>query len=80
MAVTVYPSRDFSARVRTSDTLVDGRLAMALEVAAERRLIELHRAPGDGGYRDVTRATGAAESVSVLAFPDVFLRLAEIFA
>ena len=53
---------------------------MALEVAAERRLIELHRAPGDGGYRDVTRATGAAESVSVLAFPDVFLRLAEIFA
>jgi len=46
---------------------------MALEVAAERRRFELHRTPGDGGYRDVTRVTGAAESVSVLAFPDVSL-------
>jgi Uma2 family endonuclease len=42
--------------------------------------IELHRTPAAGGYRDVTRVTGAAESVSLLAFPDVSLTLAEIFA
>jgi Uma2 family endonuclease len=42
--------------------------------------IELHRGPAAGGYRDVTRVTGAAEPVSPLAFPDVSLRLAEIFA
>ena len=42
--------------------------------------IELHRGPADGGYRDVTRVTGAAESVSLLAFPDLVLNLAEIFA
>src|ERR1043166_1075223 len=46
MAVTVYPSRDFSARVRLSSTLGDGRSTMAIEVAAERRLFtraEYHR-------------------------------------
>jgi Uma2 family endonuclease len=42
--------------------------------------IDLHRGPAHGGYRDVTRVTGAAESVSLLAFPDVVLGLAEIFA
>ena len=42
--------------------------------------IEMHRGPEPGGYRDVTRVTGAAESVSLLAFPDLSLGLAEIFA
>src|SRR5207244_5569426 len=42
--------------------------------------IELHRTPAAGGYRDVTRVTGAAESVSLLAFSDVSLGLAEIFS
>jgi len=62
MTVTVYPSRDFSARPRASHTLLDGRSAI------------------DGGYRDVIRVTGAAASVSLLAFPDVSLGLSEIVA
>src|SRR5689334_5318879 len=46
MAVTVYPSGDFSARVRPSHTLGDRRSTMAIEVAAEPRLFtraEYHR-------------------------------------
>ena len=42
--------------------------------------VELYRGPADGSDRDVTRVTGAADSVSPLAFPDLSLRLAEIFA
>ena len=41
--------------------------------------IEVHRAPEPGGYREVTRVTGAG-SVTLQAFPDVTLPLAEIFA
>ncbi len=41
--------------------------------------IEVHRAPEPGGYRDVSRLTGSA-TVSLGAFPDVVLTLAEIFA
>jgi Uma2 family endonuclease len=44
---------------------------------AER--IEVHRTPETGGYRDVSRLAGSA-TVSLGAFPDVALRLAEIFA
>lgn len=42
--------------------------------------IELLRGPAEGGYRDVTRVTGAAESVGLLAVPDVSLSLAEVLA
>jgi Uma2 family endonuclease len=42
--------------------------------------IEIHRAPQADGYRDVTRVAGAGATASLLAFPDVVLRLAEIFA
>jgi Uma2 family endonuclease len=45
--------------------------------AAER--IEVHRTPEAGGYRDVSRLSGSA-TVSLGAFPDVALTLAEIFA
>ena len=45
--------------------------------AAER--IEVHRTPEAGGYRDVSRLAGSA-TVSLGAFPDVALTLAEIFA
>ena len=41
--------------------------------------IEVHRSPDAGGYRDATRLTGSA-SASLLAFPDVRVTLAEIFA
>jgi len=41
--------------------------------------VEIHRAPDASGYRDVSRFTGTA-SVSPLAFPDVRIALAEIFA
>ena len=41
--------------------------------------IEVHRSPDAGGYRDVSRLTGSA-SASLLAFPDVRVTLAEIFA
>jgi Uma2 family endonuclease len=41
--------------------------------------VEVHRAPEATDYRDVTRLTGAA-SISPLAFPDVRVALAEIFA
>ena len=41
--------------------------------------IEVYRNPGPHGYRDATRAAGAA-TLSLQAFPDVELRLAEIFA
>jgi Uma2 family endonuclease len=41
--------------------------------------IEVHRTPAAGGYRDASRVVGAG-SVSLQAFPDVTLTLAEIFA
>jgi len=47
-----------------------------VDVAAES--VEVHRAPDAGGYRELARLTGA--SVSLLAFPDVSLTLAEVFA
>jgi Uma2 family endonuclease len=48
-----------------------------VDVAAES--VEVYRAPDAGGYREISRLAGAA-SVSPLAFPDVRLTLAEIFA
>jgi len=41
--------------------------------------IEVHRTPGPEGYRDVTRVAGEG-TVTVAAFPDVALRIAEVFA
>jgi Uma2 family endonuclease len=41
--------------------------------------VEVHRNPGPDGYRDVARVAGAA-SLTLQAFPDVVLTLAEIFA
>jgi Uma2 family endonuclease len=48
-----------------------------IDVTAEQ--VEVHRTPEAGGYRDVSRLAAGA-SVSPLAFPDVVLALAEIFA
>ena len=48
-----------------------------VDCAAES--VEVHRTPDVSGYRDVSRFTGTA-SVSPLAFPDVRIALAEIFA
>jgi len=42
--------------------------------------IEVHRAPEAARYREVTRVAGATATVTIQAFPDVALRLAEIFA
>jgi Uma2 family endonuclease len=42
--------------------------------------IEVHRRPEGGAYREVTRVTGLASTVSPQTFPDVALRLDEIFA
>jgi Uma2 family endonuclease len=42
--------------------------------------VEVHRRPAQGTYRDVTRVTGATSTIAPQAFPDVTLRLAEIFA
>jgi Uma2 family endonuclease len=41
--------------------------------------VEVHRGPDASGYREVTRAAGAA-TVSLQAFPDVVLALPDIFA
>ncbi len=41
--------------------------------------VEVYRTPEAGGYRDVSRVAGVA-TVSLQAFPDVTLTLAEIFA
>ena len=41
---------------------------------------EVHRSPDAGGYRDVVLVPGADAAVAPAAFPDVGLRLAEIFA
>ena len=41
--------------------------------------VEVHRAPTGSGYRDLTVVAGAG-SLSLLAFPDVSLALAEIFS
>ena len=42
--------------------------------------IEIYRTPHAGGYRDVSRVSGASATVTLQAFPDVTLTLAEIFA
>ena len=42
--------------------------------------IEVYRAPDAARYRDVTRVAGLDAIVTVQAFPDVTLRLADIFA
>ena len=42
--------------------------------------IEVYRAPDGARYRDVTRISGLDATVTVQAFPDVTLRLADIFA
>ena len=41
--------------------------------------IDVYRAPEAGGYRDVRRVSGDA-TVTLQAFPNVVLTLAEIFA
>jgi len=41
--------------------------------------VEVHRAPTGSGYRELTVVAGAS-SVNLLAFPDLALTLAEIFA
>jgi Uma2 family endonuclease len=41
--------------------------------------VDIYRTPDAGRYRDVSRVEGAA-SISLQAFPDVVLTLAEIFA
>jgi Uma2 family endonuclease len=41
--------------------------------------VEVYRSPSTSGYRDLTRVTGGGR-VSLEAFPDVVLTLAEIFA
>jgi Uma2 family endonuclease len=48
-----------------------------VDCAAES--VEIHRTPHAGGYRDVTRVAGVA-TLSLQAFPDVTLTLAEVFA
>jgi Uma2 family endonuclease len=48
-----------------------------VDCAAEA--VEVHRNPGPDGYRDVRRLTGPA-TLAVLAFPDVQVTTAEIFA
>jgi Uma2 family endonuclease len=42
--------------------------------------IGVHRTPHGDGYRDVTRVSDPAGTLAPLAFPDVVLTLAEIFA
>ena len=42
--------------------------------------IEVHRTPHADGYREVVRMVEPAATVALQAFPDVVLRLAEIFA
>ena len=42
--------------------------------------IDVHRAPGADGYRDVTLVAGPGSTVAPQAFPDVTLALTEIFA
>jgi Uma2 family endonuclease len=42
--------------------------------------VEVHRGPHADGYRDVARVAGPTATVSVQAFSDVVLALAEIFA
>jgi Uma2 family endonuclease len=41
--------------------------------------VEIHRAPTGMGYRDATRVVDPAATVSPQAFPDVALRLGDIF-
>jgi Uma2 family endonuclease len=48
-------------------------------VDCEAEAVEIHRTVGPEGYRDVSRATGAAV-LTLQAFPDVALTLTEIFA
>ena len=48
-----------------------------VDCAAEA--VEVHRDPGPDGYREVRRLTGPA-TLALLAFPDVQVTLAEIFA
>jgi Uma2 family endonuclease len=49
-----------------------------VDCAAEA--VETHRSPDAGRYRDVSRVVGATATVTLQAFPDVALSLAEIFA
>ena len=42
--------------------------------------VDVHRGPRGDGYRDVSRVAGSAASVTMETFPDVTLRLSEIFA
>ena len=48
-------------------------------VDCSNETVEVYRNPGSDGYRDFTRAAGAT-TLSLQAFPDVELRLTEIFA
>lgn len=42
--------------------------------------VEVHRTPAVGGYREVSRVVGGDATVTLQAFPDVVLPLADIFA
>lgn len=48
-----------------------------MDCAAEA--VEIHRTPAADGYGEVSRATGDA-TITLQAFPDVTLKLPEIFA
>ena len=54
---------------------VNGRDATRSGIAS----IEVHRDPGPEGYREVRRLIGVA-TLALLAFPDVEMTLAEVFA
>ena len=49
-----------------------------VDCAAEA--IEVYRSPEGSHYRDVRRIAGADATITLQAFPDITLRLAEIFA
>ena len=53
------------------------RVELTVDCAAES--VQVHRTPAPDGYRDVSRVAGVA-AVTLQAFPDVALTLAEIFA
>jgi hypothetical protein len=57
----------------------EARIAEYWVVDCTSEVVEIHRGPGPDGYREVRRFSGRAV-VSPLAFPDLEVPLAEIFA
>jgi Uma2 family endonuclease len=77
--IAVLRRREPPYKEREAHSYAEARMAEYWVVDCTSEVVEIHRGPGPDGYREVRRFSVGAV-VSPLAFPDLEVPLAEIFA